>query len=324
MSDLPFLLRYTAETEGLHPDLPPNLPQALAPLTPENAELESRLAALMGRYTTANLAEGVDPGAFRQHVEGALGKIDYEIEGYTAEELDRQRDLSVKFHWGHDHDFGDFRLDGRMGNRHLTLLRNFMTGFSKVSEETFADRDVLDVGCWTGGTMLLLAALGARVTSIEEVRKYAAMARYLGQSFSVEAQVLDHSIYNLDFKEEFDVVYFPGVIYHLSDPLLALRILCNATRVGGSILVESEGINVAGALCRYEGSVLYHDGSQEELSRGGWNWFSPSPVTLARMLWGAGFDNIELAWMDNRLYAYAEKTQRAGITRAGLSRPDVP
>ncbi|GEO81521.1 class I SAM-dependent methyltransferase [Pararhodospirillum oryzae] len=319
---LPSLLTYDVESEQGLSDVPPGLSLALEPRFPQDPAQDERLSALMGRYTTASL-HGVAPAAFRSHVEGALGTIDAEIEGYAADEIHRQRDLSIRFHWGHDHDFGDFSVSGRMGRRHLTLMRNFMHAFP-VDDATFAGRDVLDVGCWTGGTTLLLAALGARVTALEEVRKYARMAQYLLDSFGVPGRVLDHSLYALDAREAYDVIYVPGVIYHLSDPLLALRLLCNATRVGGCILVESEGINVAGALCRYEGSVLTHSGSQEELSRGGWNWYSPSPLALARLLWGAGFDDISIAWMDNRVYAHARKTCRSAITRAGLSRPDVP
>jgi len=96
------------------------------------------------------------------------------------------------------------------------------------------------VGCWTGGTTLLLAALGSRVLAIEEVNKYASMAGYLAQSFGLEdrVSVLSRSVYECDsedFFDQFDIVYFPGVIYHLSDPVVALRILFNALRPKGVI-----------------------------------------------------------------------------------------
>lgn len=322
MSEPSRLFRYDQAAETGAADVPPGLAPAIAAWDPEPSDLDARLAARFAAYRGDRLS-GVDRQAFRAHVEGAIGRIDSGIEGYAPDEVERQRDLSVKFHWGHDHDFGDFRLSGRMGSRHLTVLRNFLHAFP-IDEAGFGGRRVLDIGCWTGGTALMLAALGARVTAVEEVRKYARMADYLARSFAAPVTLRETSLYALDDSEAFDIVHVPGVIYHVSDPLLALRLMNNALVVGGAILIESEGINVQGALCRYEGSVLYHSGDRDSLSRGGWNWFSPSPLAMARMMWGAGFDDIRLAWMEGRLYAWGVKSRRVGITRAGLSRPDVP
>ncbi|MCF8506961.1 MAG: DUF1698 domain-containing protein [Caulobacter sp.] len=316
------LFRYDPSAQDGAGDVPPGLAPAIEPWFPRASDLDVRLSALMGRYTCDRLT-GIGRHAFRQHVEEQIGRLDAAVEGWSEDEAGHQRDLSIKFHWGHDHDFGDFRLAGRMGDRHLRVLRNFMLAFP-VDEDSFCGRRVLDVGCWTGGTALTLAALGARVTAVEEVRKYARMADFLARSFGADVRVRESSLYALDLSEAVDLVHVPGVIYHVSDPLLALRLLNNALVPGGAILVESEGINVRGALCRYEGSVLFHSGNREELSRGGWNWFSPSPLALARMLWGAGFDDITCAWIDDRLYAYGVKRRRVPITRAGLSRPDVP
>jgi len=88
-----------------------------------------------------------------------IGTIDAEIEGLSGTE--NQRDLSIKFHWGHNHIFGDeFKVDGRMGDRHLNLMAQFMVK-NDLDMDYFRGKDVIDVGCWTGGTLLLLKALGA-------------------------------------------------------------------------------------------------------------------------------------------------------------------
>ena len=99
-----------------------------------------------------------------------LETVDSQCEGYGDAELEQQRDLSVKFHWGHNHDFGDFQLQGRMADRHIDLLANFIS-FFPVSLAYFQGKQVFDIGCWTGGTALLLAALGSNVHAIEEVKK---------------------------------------------------------------------------------------------------------------------------------------------------------
>ena len=61
------------------------------------------LRALMRRYTTDHLV-GVSPDDFRNDLTARIGTIDPDAEGYH--DPARQRDLSIKFRFGHDHDFG--------------------------------------------------------------------------------------------------------------------------------------------------------------------------------------------------------------------------
>lgn len=292
-----------------------------------DTDLLAELARCFSRFRTDGL-RNIDAGAFERNLRARIGSIDPESEGYAADEVDRQRDLSVKFFWGHDHDFGKFRLDGRMGDRHIRLLADFCKLFP-VQPADFSGARVFDIGCWTGGTTLLLQALGAAVVAIEEVKKYADTAAFLCQSFGLDnAEVRHTSLYqcNADaYRGQFDIVHFPGVIYHLSDPLLALRILFNSLRPDGTILVESMGIDVAEPYCRFDGSMLYGGGSAADLSRSGWNWFIPSPLALERMLREAGFEETQSVWHEpaGRVYAYGRKRREVGICKAGLSVPDI-
>lgn len=294
---------------------------------PDTSELVSELTQRFSCFQTSALRI-IEANVFERSLRDRIGVIDSVSEGYVADELDRQRDLSVKFFWGHDHDFGTFRLDGRMGNRHVQLLANFCSLFP-VEIEDFVGAKVFDIGCWTGGTTLLLQALGASVVAIEEVRKYAETAAFLCQSFGLDnAEVRRVSLYqcNADaYRGQFDIVHFPGVIYHLSDPLLALRILFNSLRQDGTILVETMGINVQEPYCRFDGSLLYNSGNAADLNRSGWNWFVPSSSALERMLREAGFEETQAMWHapTGRVYAYGRKRREVGICRAGLSVPDI-
>jgi tRNA (mo5U34)-methyltransferase len=175
-----------------------------------------------------------------------------------------------------------------------------------------------------------LATLAKDVFAIEEVKKYAEMTSYLAKSFGIDDRVSVRrmSLFGCNSEEffnRFDIVYFPGVIYHLSDPLLALRILFNSLKIGGFILVESAGINVEEPFCRFDGSLIYNSGTKERLNRGGWNWFMPSPSALYRMMKEAGFDDIQTRWHDatKRVYGYGRKESQVGICKAGLSVPDI-
>jgi SAM-dependent methyltransferase len=191
----------------------------------------------------------------------------------------------------------------------------------------FKDKDIVDVGCWTGGTLLLLKALGANeVLALEEVQKYAKVARVLAQ----EVYQLDNitcdggNLFDLETDTKYDVVYFPGVIYHLSDPVLALRRLFNVTKNGGEIFVETMGLDTEEPICKFEGNRKYHNSeaeSSEELNRGGWNWFVPSASCLALWLAEAGFESVDCYYSknSNRVFGYAKRIEHNEITRAGLS-----
>src|SRR5713101_224048 len=73
-----------------------------------------------GRYQMANLVPDISVADFQLHLNQAVNAVEYSSEGFREEQLRRQRDLTIKFTWGHDHDFGSFQLKGRMGRRHLT------------------------------------------------------------------------------------------------------------------------------------------------------------------------------------------------------------
>lgn len=291
-------------------------------------ETSNYLRQQFSRYKTSNL-QGISPVDFERFLRSKIGVVSFAGEGYQEEELEQQRDLTLKYHWGHNHDFGTFKLAGRMGDRHFDLMTNFVNLFP-IKIEDFKDKEVFDVGCWTGGTALLLAALGSKVLTIEEVHKYAQTTSFLAESFGISEQIsiASHSLYDCnahEYFDQFDIVYFPGVIYHLSDPVLALRILYNSLKVGGAILVESAGIKMEGSFGSFEGNRVYHNGTQENLSRGGWNWFCPSPDALHNMMREAGFENVQALWHEDskRVYAYGEKLTQVGICKAGLSVPNI-
>jgi SAM-dependent methyltransferase len=301
------------------------------PRLPGDARAEALARVLQEKFSVYQLdnLKKIDPEEFCRQIRSRLDVADAHGEGYADGELDRQRDLSIKFCWGHSHDFGGLRLEGRMGDRHIRLLANFATMFS-VPLETFAGKDVLDVGCWTGGTSLLLAALGCRVHAIEEVKKYAETTAFLARSFGIDDRVAVEpiSLYDCNspaYYDRFDIAYFPGVIYHLSDPLVGLRILFNSLRIGGVILIESAGIDHEQPYCRFDGSLVHLSGTREELNRGGWNWFLPSPSALDRMLREAGFEKVETLWhtATRRVFGYAQKRSQSGICKAGLSTPNI-
>jgi tRNA (mo5U34)-methyltransferase len=106
----------------------------------------------------------------------------------------------------------------------------------------------------------------------------------------VEAVVADFMTTDLSKLGMFDVVLFMGVLYHLEEPLTAVRRLRAVTAPGGLAVIETEAIATLGlegrACCEFfPGAELNNDPS---------NWWSPNARALEGMLRAAGFPDVTI------------------------------
>jgi tRNA (mo5U34)-methyltransferase len=92
---------------------------------------------------------------------------------------------------------------------------------------------VLDVGCNAGFYSFELARRGASVLGVDVDAHYLAQAEWAARLLGLHEQVEFRrmEVYQLaGLEEEFDLVWFMGVFYHLRYPLLALDLLARRTR----------------------------------------------------------------------------------------------
>lgn len=285
------------------------------------------LHELMRSYQVKDLVN-VSADAFRARIAEMQGRHDAAGEGFV--DPDVQERWAVEFHWGHHHDFGDFTLAGRMGKHHMSMLAVFIDELQALPLSLKGMR-VLDIGCWTGGTSLLLAAMGATVVAVEEVKKYAACVKYLGHAFNVDRlRVVAQSLYDCttdEFQNAFDVVLCAGVLHHLSDPKLALRILFNCLKDGGTCLLETTAFDA-------EQLVDLLDQPPEKLSpnsprSSGWNAMAFTPHRFQALLRDVGFEvampckAIQHKTPEARLFSVARRVRHVDLRRAGLSVSDI-
>ena len=233
--------------------------------------------------------------------------------GYWHE--NSEQDFVDFFTWGHDHDFGfGQKRQGAMSTRHIEIV-------SESIQYGFLDADlsgtrILNVGCWTGGDLLALAGMGAEMSAIEEHKGSAAAANRLCELGGCDVKITSDSLYteNKDWCQKFDVVYISGVIYHVTDPMLALRICFSYLADGGRIVVETKASSLEGSYCEYAGTL-----------EKGWNWYAPTKDALGRWMVDAGFssDSVNLLVRNNgRLLAVATKPgQKELPEKSGFSRP---
>ena len=220
------------------------------------------------------------------------------------------------FVWGHDYDWGgECRRSGAMGSRHIEIaIDSIERGLLPVN---LSGQRVLDIGCWSGGDMLLLKGLGAEVEAIEEHRRSAESARGLCELLGLPTTVSTASVYadRVDWAGRFDVIYCSGVIYHVTDPVLFLRICFAYLKVGGRLIVETKALDGGtGSLCSSSGTC-----------EKGWNWFAPNWDALGRWLTDAGFEASEVHLhrrSNGRLLGGDVKARTKAMREtAGFSRP---
>lgn len=92
---------------------------------------------------------------------------------------------------------------------------------------------VLDVGCNAGFYSFKLAERGAQVTAIDADPHYLRQARWAARHYGLEGHVefRQMQVYHLaQMAEQFDLVWFMGVFYHLRYPMLALDIVTRKVR----------------------------------------------------------------------------------------------
>jgi tRNA (mo5U34)-methyltransferase len=92
---------------------------------------------------------------------------------------------------------------------------------------------VLDVGCNAGFYSFELARRGASVVGIDVDPHYLAQARWAAREYGLDGKVefRQMEVYEIGRStEQFDLIWFMGVFYHLRYPLLALDLLAQRTR----------------------------------------------------------------------------------------------
>lgn len=178
--------------------------------------------------------------------------------------------------------------------------------FSAAIPEDLSGKSVLDVGCNAGFYSLEMKRRGAeRVVAIDTDEQYLAQARFAAKVSNAEIEFRRLSVYRVaDLHEQFDLVLFMGVLYHLRHPLLALELLHeHAVRdllVAQSLLRGSKAeMNIPGDFPFWQEDMF----AQEEFPRlyfverrfanDPTNWWIPNRACLEAMLRSTGFEILD-------------------------------
>lgn len=100
---------------------------------------------------------------------------------------------------------------------------------------------VLDIGAWDGLYSFVAEERGAdcvlAVDTYPKGIKGIALAKYLRKS---KVSIYCSSIYDLDYNNTFDVVFMFGLLYHVEDPIGALKTAHSVLVTGGLLILETD------------------------------------------------------------------------------------
>lgn len=140
----------------------------------------------------------------------------------------------------------------------------------------------IDVGCGVGYFAEILKALGLEVTAIDGRRQNIeeAQRRYPGIHFE-QCDVQDPALLALG---RFDLVFCFGLLYHLENPLLALRHLKSMTR--HLLLVEAVIFPGTEPLMALIDEEIHDDQGLRHIA------FYPTEACLVKMMYRVGFSHV--------------------------------
>jgi SAM-dependent methyltransferase len=105
------------------------------------------------------------------------------------------------------------------------------------SPEDWRNKRFIDIGCGMGRNSIWPMKYGAiRGVAVDIDERSLAAARINLQSYG-NVQVSNCSVYDLPWRDEFDIAFSIGVIHHLEFPETALKAMAQAIRPGGYLAI---------------------------------------------------------------------------------------
>jgi tRNA (mo5U34)-methyltransferase len=169
----------------------------------------------------------------------------------------------------------------------------FLTSTARMPQQ-LDGQSVLDIGTTNGGVAFELERRGAgRVVAVDILDADAFGFNAIRDLLGSRAEHLQASVYELPeiLGEQFDIVLFMGVLYHLRHPLLALDNVRRLTRRHAyieSAICDAELPDAAGtAVARFY--------RRRELGDDPTNWFAPTMTALEQWCASCGLDPVHTA-----------------------------
>lgn len=107
---------------------------------------------------------------------------------------------------------------------------------------------------------------------------------------NVEAVVGNFMTMDLSSLGRFDVVLFLGILYHMEEPLPAMRRVASLLNPGGFLGIETEAVEIPGA----PDAPFFEFFPTNELNNDSANWWAPNAQALAGLTLAVGLEKFRL------------------------------
>lgn len=213
--------------------------------------------------------------------------------------------------WMYEFDLGDGirtpLLDEELRSIHQTREQMILSGIREVFPDTLSGRKALDVACNEGYFSQMLYQLGATVRAIdirpENIERASIVQSLCGIDTGRLVFQVEDFLENRDPEGTYDLTLFLGLLYHLENPMGALRLLRKVTKTLCIIETqltrfnttvesgwgrEGEKLRLSANLAIYEETDMEHNrlASYRSLS------FIPNIAAVRQMLRAAGFFKV--------------------------------
>ena len=140
-----------------------------------------------------------------------------------------------------NNDAGSTERFGYQWSKYSRIVQIYEKQFLKwafpLIKKDFKGKVVLDAGCGVGRNSYWPLIYGAKeVVSFDYNKDTVAVAKRNLEKFK-NSKVAFNSIYDIDYKNKFDISFSIGVIHHLENPIRAVKSLVNATKKNGIVLI---------------------------------------------------------------------------------------
>jgi tRNA (mo5U34)-methyltransferase len=177
--------------------------------------------------------------------------------------------------------------------------------FSHAIPLNLSGKTVLDIGCNAGFYSFEMKRRGARkVVGIDPDPAYLAQARLASEIWDLDVDFRQLSVYDVaELDEQFDIVMFMGVLYHLRYPLLALDLVHRHTTkemlVFQSMLRGVDQTDPIAADYNFEEQEIFNCAGaprlhfvEHQFAGDPTNWWIPNRACVEAMLRSSGFEIV--------------------------------
>lgn len=198
----------------------------------------------------------------------------------------------------------------------------------------------LDIGAWDGPYTFELERRGAQVTALDIQDPDITVFNTVKEIKKSSATYVRCGVYDAlpETLGTFDLVLFPGVYYHLKNPVLSFQRIRRLLKDGGALFIEgasttdylaeqlSKALGLPPSSMSATTEVLdrmplsYFD-IDHEIYRDWSNWFFPTTRCLEGMLLDSGFRNVQVELKKNAFYNYSHR-RLMGRAEADPAKPN--